>query len=70
LTDRGAFPANDLEGQSMMTIEEIEFACDASEPLDFSRHEVAVPALSHGEILYPLGNLCTSLQPARYLNKL
>jgi hypothetical protein len=55
LTDRGAFPANDLEGQSMMTIEEIEFACDASEPLDFSRHEVAVPALSHGEILYPLG---------------
>ncbi len=38
-----------------MTIEEIESACDASEPLDFSRHEVEVPKLSHGEMFYPLG---------------
>ena len=38
-----------------MTVEEIESACDASEPLDFSRHEVEVPKLSHGEIFYPLG---------------
>jgi len=38
-----------------MTVEEIESACDASEPLDFSRHEVEVPELSHGKMFYPLG---------------
>ncbi|MGD0787613.1 MAG: aldolase [Terracidiphilus sp.] len=38
-----------------MTIDEIESACDASEPLDFSRHEVEVPELLHGEMFYPLG---------------
>ncbi|MFY9856281.1 MAG: aldolase [Terracidiphilus sp.] len=39
----------------MMTIEEIESACDASRPLDFSRHDVEAPELSHGEVFYPLG---------------
>jgi hypothetical protein len=39
----------------MITIEEIESACDAPESLDFSRHEVEAPKLSHGEMFYPLG---------------
>jgi hypothetical protein len=38
-----------------MTIEEIELACDASEPLDFSRHALEGPELSHQEVYYPLG---------------
>ena len=38
-----------------MTVEEIESACDASEQLDFSRHELDVPELSLCEMFYPLG---------------
>jgi hypothetical protein len=38
-----------------MTIEEVESACDASEPLDFSRHALEVPELSYWEMFYPLG---------------
>jgi len=39
----------------MMTIQEIEAACDAMQPLDFSRHEIDAPALSLQKIFYPLG---------------
>jgi hypothetical protein len=39
----------------MMTIQEIEAACDALQPLDFSRHEVEAPALSLKKMFYPLG---------------
>jgi hypothetical protein len=38
-----------------MTIEEIESACDASEPLDFSRHELEIPELWLRDMFYPLG---------------
>jgi len=38
-----------------MTIQEIEAACDAQQPLDFSRHEVEAPALSLKKMFYPLG---------------
>jgi hypothetical protein len=38
-----------------MTIEEIESACDRSVPLEFSRHEMEVPELSHREMFFPLG---------------
>jgi hypothetical protein len=39
----------------MMTIQEIEAACDALQPLDFSRHEIDAPSLSLKKIFYPLG---------------
>lgn len=39
----------------MMTIEEIETACDASQTLDFSMHDVGAPALSLTKMFYPLG---------------
>jgi len=52
---RAAAPVNCQEGTFSMTIEEIESACDASEPPDFSRHEVEVPELSQGKMFYPLG---------------
>src|ERR1700733_6732994 len=39
----------------MMTIEEIEAACEASEVLDFSRHFLDAPELSLRRIFYPLG---------------
>jgi hypothetical protein len=39
----------------MMTIEEIETACDASQMLDFSRHVLDAPQLSLTRTLYPLG---------------
>ena len=39
----------------MMTIEEIEAACDASQVLDFSRHFLDAPELSLRRIFYPLG---------------
>ena len=38
-----------------MTIAEIESACDASIPLEFSRHALEVPELSHREMFFPLG---------------
>jgi hypothetical protein len=38
-----------------MTIAEIESACDASLPLEFSRHALEVPELLHREIFFPLG---------------
>lgn len=38
-----------------MTIQEIEAACDAMQPLDFSRHEVDAPALSQRKMFYPFG---------------
>ena len=38
-----------------MTIQEIEEACKASVPLDFSRHELAPPALSLSKMFYPFG---------------
>jgi hypothetical protein len=38
-----------------MTIEEIERACNASQVLDFSRHEIAAPELSLGATFYPFG---------------
>lgn len=38
-----------------MTIAEIESACDASLPLEFPRHELEVPELSHCEMFFPLG---------------
>ncbi len=39
----------------MLTIEEIESACDASQPLDFSRHELEGPELSLKRTFYPFG---------------
>ena len=39
----------------MMTIQEIEAACEAMQPLDFSRHEIDAPALSLRKMFYPLG---------------
>jgi hypothetical protein len=38
-----------------MTIQEIETACERSQPLDFSRHEVDAPTLSLKKMFYPLG---------------
>ena len=38
-----------------MTIEEIEFTCESSQPLDFTRHELEVPDLLYREMFYPLG---------------
>jgi hypothetical protein len=38
-----------------MTIEEIERACDRSQPLDFSRHFLEAPALSLRHVFHPLG---------------
>jgi hypothetical protein len=39
----------------MMTIEEIEAACDTSQVLDFSRHMLDAPELSLRQIFHPLG---------------
>ena len=39
----------------MMTIKEIEAACDASQVLDFSRHELEIPELLLKRMFYPLG---------------
>jgi len=39
----------------MMTIQEIEAACDASQPLDFTRHEIQGPELPLHKMFYPLG---------------
>jgi len=38
-----------------MTIQEIESACMASQPLDFSRHPLEGPVLSQRRTFYPLG---------------
>lgn len=38
-----------------MTIEEIEWACDRSRPLDFACHALEAPALSLCRMFYPLG---------------
>jgi hypothetical protein len=38
-----------------MTIQEIESSCDASQPLDFSKHEFEAPELSLRGTFYPLG---------------
>ncbi len=38
-----------------MTIQEIEAACEVSQPLDFSRHEVDAPPLSLKKMFYPFG---------------
>jgi hypothetical protein len=39
----------------MMTIQEIESACDASQPLDVFRHELEVPELPLKRMFYPHG---------------
>jgi len=39
----------------MMTIEELEVACDISRVPDFSRHDIEAPELSLKEIFYPYG---------------
>jgi len=39
----------------MMTIEEIELACERNLPLDFTRHDLEVPELLLRETFYPLG---------------
>jgi hypothetical protein len=41
--------------KEMLTIEELESACDASQPLDFSRHGLEVPKLSLQRTFYPFG---------------
>ena len=38
-----------------MTTEEIERACDRSQPLNFTRHSLEAPALSLRRMFYPLG---------------
>jgi hypothetical protein len=39
----------------MMTIQEIEAACEASQTLDFSRHDMEAPELSLKKMFYPFG---------------
>jgi hypothetical protein len=39
----------------MISVQEIESACDASQPLDFSRHDVEAPELVHTKMFYPYG---------------
>jgi hypothetical protein len=39
----------------LMTIKEIEAACDASQRLDFSKHEMSIPELLLSKTFYPLG---------------
>jgi hypothetical protein len=39
----------------MISVQEIESACDASQPLDFSRHDVEAPELTHAKMFYPYG---------------
>jgi hypothetical protein len=39
----------------MLTIEELETACDAGQPLDFSRHPLEAPELLLRQTVYPLG---------------
>lgn len=39
----------------MISVQEIESACDASQPLDFSRHDVEAPELVHAKMFYPYG---------------
>ena len=39
----------------VMTIEEIERVCDASEPQRWPSHELEAPDLQHCETFYPLG---------------
>ncbi|QHN03573.1 aldolase [Granulicella sp. WH15] len=39
----------------MMTIQEIETACEKSQPLDFSRHEIDAPELPLTKMFYPFG---------------
>jgi len=39
----------------MMTIREIEYACDGKRSLDFSRHPLEGPELSLHKVFYPLG---------------
>ena len=46
---------NTSKKRAMMTIEEIEAACDASQVLDFSRHILDAPPLSLTQTFYPLG---------------
>jgi hypothetical protein len=43
------------KGSERMTIEEIESACERSQPLDFSRHALEAPGLRLREMFYPLG---------------
>jgi hypothetical protein len=38
-----------------MTIKEIEFSFDTSNPVEFPRHELEVPEPTHAEMFYPLG---------------
>ena len=47
--------SRDLEGRNAMTIQEIESACDASHPPNFTRNAFEVPELTHGAMFYPLG---------------
>ena len=39
----------------MISVQEIESACETSRPLDFSRHEVEAPELVHAKMFYPYG---------------
>jgi hypothetical protein len=39
----------------MMTIRELESACDAPQPPDLSRYAFDIPELSLGSMFYPLG---------------
>jgi hypothetical protein len=48
-------PVVPVVDKTMMTIQEIETACEALQPLDFSRHEVDAPALSLKKMFYPFG---------------
>lgn len=39
----------------MITVEQLEAAYELSQPLDFSRHDVEAPELTHAEIFHPFG---------------
>jgi len=39
----------------MITVKEIETACNGSQPLEFSRHDVQAPELTHAKTFYPYG---------------
>jgi len=43
------------EKKTMMTVQEIEAACDAQQPPDLTRHMLAAPELTKRAIFYPFG---------------
>ena len=47
--------ASTEEEKRMMTVQEIEAACDAQQPPNFTRHMLQTPELTERAVFYPLG---------------